>query len=397
MPMWLNAQKNCQLPKTGWLPLPELTGTFKGYPGMLYPNSNTPQGDYLINVLKQARDITPLDVDGNASSSGKIVMAGVGASNPRTEFEAFEGLLSQESGLRSELVTVNTCIGGQGVQKMNLPEHNYWKSALKQFDSLGLSFQQVQILWLETENTQVGDTQFPSAPHRFEKDLLTLLQTLKTLFPNAKLCYLSARAWTGWVEQDSGASVGKGLLHPRDYYNGFAIKWLIDSANQEVPGYRYMGNQADIVMPLYGSYHWTDGETPQSDGFYLDCETDIGGDGLHLSATGEQKVAQKMLSFFKSDTAASIWMYANTASISYPRASAKIYPNPSRQAITIELPGNSTFQVVLRDISGKTLLYLPEAVSNSELNLAMIPAGIYWISIQNENYSTTEKLIHLGN
>jgi lysophospholipase L1-like esterase len=60
------------------------------------------------------------------------------------------------------------------------------------------------------------------------------------------------------------------------------------------------------VWAEWGPYLWTDGEKGRKDGFvYL--RADVGIDGLHPSASGQQKIANMLLTFFKSDPAAKPW------------------------------------------------------------------------------------------
>ncbi|MCC7299371.1 MAG: T9SS type A sorting domain-containing protein [Bacteroidia bacterium] len=326
-------QKNCSFPNVGLKPLPDLgTSKYRGFSGGLYTNgSNVPVGNYLTDALNNANSIGPLDSSGNASPSGKIVFAGVGASNPRTEFDAFAGFCDTFKKINKKLVLVNTCIGGQGVQKMNDPLDNYWKSTIKLFDSMKLNFKQVQIVWLETDNTQAADTVFPRAPQALLQDLKVLLQTLKLKFPNLKLCYLSARAYAGWIDLSGGGSPGKGLLAPRDYYNGWAIKWLIDSASAGNVGFEYKGNNKKIALPLFGSYHWTNGSETRKDGFQFDCNTDVGNDGLHLTPAGEQKIGKAMFDFFANAETATNWFYEPKANATqeFVKPQFLLFPNPN--------------------------------------------------------------------
>ena len=86
----LHAQKDCQIQSKNFPPITDLgSSIYRGFSGGLYNNgSNQLSGSYLNDALTFTTQIKPLDNNGNASNSGKIVMVGVGASNPRTEFAA---------------------------------------------------------------------------------------------------------------------------------------------------------------------------------------------------------------------------------------------------------------------------------------------------------------------
>ncbi|MBK9247670.1 MAG: hypothetical protein IPM69_06040 [Ignavibacteria bacterium] len=249
-PSSIFAQKNCANDSTGLIPLIDLQGkSWQGYMGGLYPDgTNTRPQAHKNKALQQSQNIRPLDASGAPSPSGKIVWIGVGASNPRTEFMRFMEEMNSFSLINPSLKLINTCIGGQGIQKMNSAADSYWKQAEKQLTDSSISNKQVQIAWIETDNTQTADTTFPRAPQMLADEFRTLLVTMKQLYPNLKICYLSARAYSGYASPEAGASVGKGLLFPRDYLNGWAIKWLIEKQINGESGYEYEGATAPLPL-----------------------------------------------------------------------------------------------------------------------------------------------------
>ncbi len=394
----LLAQKDCNLPSRGWTPLPEMGNTkFNGYPGGLYAGSkNTPSGQYLKDAMDLAKTIVPLDTAGNPSPNGSIVLAGVGASNPRTEFEAFTSIAAGSGNTNARLRMLNTCIGGQGVQKMNVATDNYWKSAFKMLDSMQLSAKQVQVAWIETDNTGSKDTNFPSAPLALVGDLKLLLQTLKIKFPNLKLCYLSARAYSGWAPPN-GSGVGGGLLAPRDYYNGWAIKWLIDSAALGAKGLEYKGATVSVPMPLYGSYNWTNAGQTRKDGFSLDCNTDVGSDGLHLTAAGEQKIGQNIYNTFAADTTAKLWfLKSNTSQVnSTETAQFNIYPNPVNNQLNIELnnPKNDEYLIQIFDTKGQLVFTKVFTRAVTVIDLQNYKPGLYRLKILEKGSTTSHSIV----
>ncbi len=62
----------------------------------------------------------------------------------------------------------------------------------------------------------------------------------------------------------------------------------------------------------WGPYLWANGTTPREDGLYYEV-SDFAGDGTHPSPAGQQKVAQLMLKFFKTDTTTRPWFVAGRA------------------------------------------------------------------------------------
>jgi hypothetical protein len=384
------AQKNCQLSRPAFIPLNDLgTNIFRGHQGGLYPSgSNSPSGTYLQDLQSYTQDIKPLDSSGNYNSKGQVVFIGVGASNPRTEFQAFQSILDTFQNLSTSLRTVNTCIGGQGVQKMNQLGDNYWKQADKMIDSMGLSNLQVQVAWVETENTGSPDSTFPGGPQLLLKDLKQLLKVMKQKYPKLKLCYFSARTYSGWVEGGSG----RGLEYPRDYYNGWAIKWFIDSAiSQSQSGFDYKGTTPTIPMPIYSTYNWTNGEVARKDGFSMDCETDFGGDGLHLSAVGENKIGRELFNFFSRDDNTKQWfLQSNKTSIEGNTVNELlVYPNPGNGLININTNFFKETEVVVYNALMEKVANVSITQNTTSIDLTQYPDGFYLIRVRssNGNYS----------
>lgn len=305
----LSGDTTCSLVDESLIPINDLgAGFYRGYKGGYYPSgSNNRPAGHLAQALSQVSMIQPLNVLGNPDPvSGKIVMIGVGASNPAKEFQQFVSICNTATGINSQLVFVNTCQGGQGIQKMNFEAAEYWLHAKDSLTNRGLDSSQVQIVWVETENTQKKDTAFPAAPEALVNDYRLLMQTIRIKYPNAKICYLSPRAYSGYALPTS--PVGNGLKFPRDYYNGWAVKWLIERQIKNKPGYRYTGAGASLPFITFGSYHWTNGYLPRVDGLLLEC-AEVGADGLHLTVAGEIKMAQKMFEYFSTDETAASWFF----------------------------------------------------------------------------------------
>ena len=122
------AQKDCSRPPLGRLPVSDMTNsTWNGIRGGLYPDGRNDLPPDKIGAYRSMIDaIVPLSNNGTSDpSTGKIVMIGVGASNPRTEFNAFIAKATSDPTVNTHLILANTCVGGQGVQKMNQPSDSY--------------------------------------------------------------------------------------------------------------------------------------------------------------------------------------------------------------------------------------------------------------------------------
>ncbi|CAN5470530.1 hypothetical protein BH10BAC6_BH10BAC6_12340 [soil metagenome] len=307
------AQKDCSRSPLGRLPVSDMSNsTWNGIRGGLYPEGRAlPPSDKLSQYETTIDAIEPRSLDGSINSTdGKIVMIGVGASNPRTEFNAFVALATSDPTLNKSVMFANTCVGGQGVQKMNQPADSYWKNAAHVLDSIGCSVSQVQIAWIETDNTQKSDTTFPGAAQGLADDLFILCTTMQSLYPNLKVIYFSSRSYAGYIDPAT-ALAGKGLLSPRDYLNGWAIKFLIERQIVGTPGYAFTGVASDLPALMWCTDNWADGTTPKLDGLFWHCD-DFSGDGLHLSPLGEEKSGARIHSFFSTDPIAQRWYHAQS-------------------------------------------------------------------------------------
>ena len=258
----------------GLTALPDLgTGTYKGEQGGLYlGGSNTAPPDHLLAGVKLARSIEPLDVDGRKAPGGKIVLLSVGFSNPNMEFPVFQKHAAQDPGINPHLVTINGCVGGQASNVIADPKSNYWKIVDQRLSEAGLTVKQVQTLWIKL--VFPGPSQpFPIESKKLYTDLIGVLHTVHDRFPNLKTAYILNRTYGGFTETG-------GSPEPWAYEMGFSVKW--------------------------GPYSWTDGVKGRKDGMVF-LREDLADDGLHPSVKGQEKVAELMMHFFKTDAAAKPW------------------------------------------------------------------------------------------
>jgi hypothetical protein len=291
------------VPSTGNIALPDLgTGMYKGEQGGLYPGgANTAPPEHLAAGVRLAKQVQPLDLDGNPSPNGKVVLLSVGFSNPNMEFPVFQKLTAGEPRLNPKLLLVNGCVGGRESKVIANPESNYWKTEIMQLISkAGTTPKQVQLLWIKM--VVANPTQpFPVEARQLAVDFISTLQNVHKFFPNAKMAFLSTRTYGGYTEAN-------GSPEPWAYETGFGVKWALAAQIAGAPEANYDPAKGEVraVWAEWGPYLWTDGVKGRKDGFvYL--RSDVGIDGLHPSASGQQKVATMLLDFFKSDPATKSW------------------------------------------------------------------------------------------
>jgi hypothetical protein len=285
----------------GLIPLTDLgTGKYKGEEGGLYAGGrNDPPKSHVDAGLKLAREIKPLDKDGNPSADGKIVLLSIGFSNPSIEFPGFQKRVTADPNINPKLVTVNGCVGSRASAEQADPNSRYWPEVQQRLDAAGVTARQVQALWIK--EVIPGAVGFPDKARELAKNLTATLNNIHDKFPNAKVAYLSSRTYGGWTEAG-------GSPEPGAYETGFAVKWVVMGQIDGKPELNFDPAKGAVRSPWieWGPYLWTDGVKGRKDGMvYL--REDVRDDGLHPSEKGTAKIAELMMHFFKNDPTTKIW------------------------------------------------------------------------------------------
>ena len=308
---------------TAKVPISDLTGTFLGNQGGLYPGGiNQPPPDHDSAARARRNTIKPLDVNGDESPFGKYVLLSIGRSNATQEWcsattrppcaawtlmgrAAADPLVNHYT-----MVIVNGADSGrQDARNWASPTSpNYERIKTARLTPLGLSENQVQAIWAELDDLYPLNT-LPSDSADAYVLMSTMGQVLRTLrarYPHLQLVFLSSRLYAGYATTDLAPE-------PYAYEQGFAVKWLIESQIKEMRGAApdpRVGslNYAKKVAPLvlWGPYLWAAGETARSDGLQW-RRTDFESDGITPSQDGENKVGLALLSFFKSSLYTKCW------------------------------------------------------------------------------------------
>jgi hypothetical protein len=193
-------------------PLNELgRNTYLGFSGGLYPDgSNTMPAAHAADGAAFARSIRPLDLQGNPSASGKIVILSIGMSNTTQEFcggtptacatASFVGRVRSDARVNPAVIAADGARGGQTAGTWDdLSDPNYETVRTQVLPALGVSEAQVQAVWLKVANS----TPTRSLPDS-SADALTLVRqmgaiarTLRARYPNLKQVFVSSRIYAG--------------------------------------------------------------------------------------------------------------------------------------------------------------------------------------------------------
>jgi hypothetical protein len=288
---------------TGLVPLPDLgKGTYQGEEGGLYPNGEkSPPPAHLGAGRALARQIAPLDGNGQKSNDGKIVFLSIGMSNTTMEFQAFQKLAAREK-LNPNLVIVDGAQGGQTAAITARAESNFWKVVDDRLQKAAVTARQVQAAWIKQANGRPTEG-FPDAAKKLQADVIGTLHVLHLKFPNLKIAYLSSRIYGGYALTPLNPE-------PYAYEGGFAMKWAIAGQIGGKPELNYDPTKGEVRSPwiAWGPYLWTDGtKGRKQDGMVWLAEDCVPADRTHPSESGREKVARMLLTFLKTDPAAEPW------------------------------------------------------------------------------------------
>jgi hypothetical protein len=296
-----------KLDTTGDIPLNDLgTGTFRGYVGGLYPGgANNASGSYAFDLHRAGKLIVPIDTFGNPSPTGKIVFISLGGStggdlmaalkaktkgNPLTNPKLF--LLNCDNGKTSATLT----------SQMN-PLDPYWNHVAQILNGgAHSSFRQVQVIYLESDDSSQSNITFPARPLLVKQDLQQTFRVYKQKFPNIKIVYLEARTRTFGRQQLSNRE-------PAPYYLGWACKWAIEDQINGVTGTAYKGTNAVSPLITWAFYQWADSLPRKTDSFYWRFSETR--DGLHATDAGEDTLSTRFQNFLLTDKHASLWYGAH--------------------------------------------------------------------------------------
>ncbi len=288
-------------------PLTEMGAeAYQGYPGGLYPNGkNERPAGHESAGLAIARSVGPLNKDGKPDANGKIVLLSVGMSNTTQVFSAFKRLADADPAKNPHVVIVDGVQGGMTAARIQHPESNnggvqYWSAVDKRLEAAGVSRAQVQAVWIKEADAGPKEG-FPKYAQTLEGELTRIVQLFPRRFPNARLVYLSSRTYGGYA---------RTALNPDPYAfeSGYSVKWLIEEQLKGNVNLNFDAAKGPVTAPWlsWGPYLWANGSTKRADGFFY-AESDFSGDGTHPSASGQQKVAELLLRFFKNDTTTKSW------------------------------------------------------------------------------------------
>ncbi len=295
--------KNCAVTSTGRVPLPDLgPGLYQGFEGGFYAGgANARPAAHESAGVAIANAIVPLDASGAPDpANGSIVLLSIGMSNTTQEYSRFVELANADPEKNPRVLLVDGAQGGQDARTISNPAAAFWANVDSRLAARGATPAQVQAVWVKEA---VAGPTLPFPPHaeQLEDFLADIVRILHDRYPNAKQTFLSSRTYAGYADTSLNPE-------PFAYESGFSVKWLVDAQISGDPSLEFDAARGPVEAPWlsWGPYLWTDGLAGRSDGLVWSCD-DVQNDGTHPADGGRQKVAELLLDFFKSDTAAAPW------------------------------------------------------------------------------------------
>jgi hypothetical protein len=282
------SRAECSLSSTGLVPLTDMgRRRYRGFRGGLYPKGrNRPSAVYLSKGLAAARRVRPI--------GGKIVLLSVGMSNATAEFSAFKRAADRDPAKSPALTIVDGAQEGWDAERV-VSDSQYWDNVDERLVADGVSAAQVQAVWLK-EAIAGEDRRFPRDARALQKDLRTIVRTIRVRYPNVRLIYLSSRTYGGYAITGLNPE-------PAAYDSGYAVRGLIQER---------MAGKVKGPWLAWGPYLWTDGLRGRRDGLVWTCD-DVDNDGTHPSKSGVQKVVNLLVNFFKNDPTTRRWFLVRPA------------------------------------------------------------------------------------
>lgn len=282
--------------------------TYHGSEGGLYPGGS--------NRIPSAHLAAQPPID----QSGPYALMSLSMSNGRQEFcdpgqgsvspqncasWSFMGQADADGTVHPSLVIVNGAQGGADAQAWESPSASAYDVADQSLSLFGLGPEDLQIIWVKQANA--GPTVGLPDPNA---DAFTLLRRLgnvvraaKVRYPNLKQVYLDSRIW----------SCREGGLNgePFAYEGGYAVKWLVEAQINQLATGEIDPDAGDLSLDVapwlaWGAYLWADGANERSDGLTW-SPADLATDCTHPSDSGEEKVGELLMDFFKNSEATIDW------------------------------------------------------------------------------------------
>jgi hypothetical protein len=330
-------------------------GTYLGVEGGLYPGGSNvrPAADDAAGV-GIAQQIEPLDSNGNPDPDGQYVMLTIGESIADYESGRFELFASADPAKNSHLVVVDGAMAGESASYLADAGSSFWTTILSyRLPNAGVNANQVVVVWVEAIDGGPSGS-FPGDMTQLQGWYESIAQVIHNFFPNLKLAYYSTRIYGGY------SIPGGGDPEPYAYETGYAVRGIVEDQLNGDPALNYNPALGPVLAPWlsWGPYYWANGLLGRADGLVWSCADFKKNDGFHPDTSGQNKVADAMLNYFKTDDTATPWFLAPEGPVVVLSPASLTFANQSvgttsgSETITLTNTGIGTLSISSMSLTG---------------------------------------------
>ena len=313
------------------------------FQGNLYENgSNDVPLDYDIYGQSVTNSITPLDSGGNPSTNGKIVLISIGMSNTAMEWcgdgqsctsvasdnNSFMAKAAADSAVNhTTLKILNGAMGGMSAEtwvcatgSCEIQTNQYDKVKDNVLTPAGMTEAQVQVIWAKVADKKDLTYSLPDSradAYRLEANQGSMLRAMKTRYPNLKIVVFSSRIYGGYAGTATQGVTSSKPMEPYAYESNFATKWVIQA---KIDQWRngmvdpQVGDLSSIPFVVWDTdtYLWGNSNAnPMGSQALSWVSTDYNDDKIHPNSMGINKVASRLLTYFKTSPYTSSWFLSH--------------------------------------------------------------------------------------
>lgn len=293
----------------------------------LYPGGNLVPASHDAAARAAARAIVPRNPSGTGYpgwGNGKVVLLSAGPSNASKEWcsaatatswpactsWSFTGRATADAAVqKNRLAIINGAMGGAPINQWTSTASPVYGTIATRLQSRGLSERQVQAIWLKpAHNLPLQSLPGPAADaFSVVRETAQALRAMRLRYPNLQLVFLETRTYGGYSTTDQSPE-------PFAYETGIAVRWLIQAqvVQRETGVVDSIAGDMLSGVPVvtWGAYLWTDGLAGRADGLVWTVADVMGTDGMHPSTSGQSKVANLLMTFFKGSPYTRCWFLA---------------------------------------------------------------------------------------
>lgn len=301
---------DCSDSTLGFIPLTQLSGTYLGQPGGLYPGGlNVPPAVHDSAGKAISLQFQALDTAGVIDPiNGVWVLLSVGMSNCTQEFTTFMSGLVGDTTLHPRLRIVDGAQGGQTAAKIQYDTASFWTTVDTRLATAGFSRKQVQAIWMKEADASPSSP-FPGHTNILRDEFIKIAQVIQNRFPNVKQMFTSSRTYAGYATTALNPE-------PYAYESAFAVRWFIEAQITGNDSVNFNSASGPVTSPwlAWGPYLWADGVIPRAlDSLQWLCSDFLVADGTHPEAPGRLKVANLLEQFFKTSDYTKVWFLKGLA------------------------------------------------------------------------------------